>query len=153
MASLDDQIKDAMKTAMKAKEQTTLQTIRMVRAEMQARLNEAGGPTEPSDALWVEVIQSYQKKLKKSQQTYRELGDAGAEKVKDLDAEIAVLKPFLPQMIEGAELEALLDGIIAKTGATGPRDMGKVMGLLMKDHKGSVDGGQVQQLLKAKLNG
>ena len=75
------------------------------------------------------MIQSYQKKLKKSQQTYRDLGDAGAEKVKDLDAEIAVLKPFLPQMIEGAELEALLDGIIAKTGATGPRDMGKVMGL------------------------
>ena len=64
MASLDDQIKEAMKTAMKAKEQTTLQTIRMVRAEMQARLNEAGGPTEPNDALWVEVIQSYQKKLK-----------------------------------------------------------------------------------------
>ena len=52
------------------------------------------------------------------------------KKVKDLDAgEIAVLKPFLPQMIEGAELEALLDGIIAKTGATGPRDMGKVMGV------------------------
>ena len=44
MASLDDQIKEAMKTAMKAKEQTTLQTIRMVRAEMEARLNEAGGP-------------------------------------------------------------------------------------------------------------
>ena len=64
MASLDDQIKDAMKTAMKAKDQTTLQTIRMVRAEMQARLNEAGGPTEPNDTLWVEVIQSYQKKLR-----------------------------------------------------------------------------------------
>ena len=69
------------------------------------------------------------KKLKKSQQTRRDLGDAGAEKVKDLDAEIAVLKPFLPQMIEGAELEALLDGIIAKTGATGPGDLGAGYGL------------------------
>ena len=153
MASLDEQIKDAMKAAMKAKEQTKLQTIRMVRAEMQDRLNQAGGPTETSDALWVEVLQGYQKKLKKSQQTYRELGDAGTEKVAELDAELEVLKPFLPQMIEGAELEALLDDIIAKTGASTPRDMGKVMGLLMKDHKGKVDGGQVQQLLKGKLNG
>ena len=116
MASLDDQIKEAMKTAMKAKEQTTLQTIRMVRAEMQARLNEAGGPTEPNDALWVEVIQSYQKKLKKSQQTYRDLGDAGAEKVKDLDAEIAVLKPFLPQMIEGLNSRRSSMGLSPKPG-------------------------------------
>lgn len=153
MSSLDEQITNAMKTAMKAKDQTTLQTIRMVRAEMQDRLNQAGGPTEATDPLWVEVIQSYQKKLKKSQQTYLELGDAGAGKAAEIDNEIAVLKPFLPQMIEGAELEALLDGIIAKTGASSPRDMGKVMGLLMKDHKGKVDGGQVQQILKAKLNG
>lgn len=152
MTSLDERIRDAMKTSMKAKDQKTLQTIRMVRAEMQDRLNQAGGPTETTDALWVEVLQSYSKKLKKSQQTYLDLGDAGAEKAAELEFEMSVLKPFLPQMIEGAELEAIVDELIAKTGASTPRDTGKVMGLLMKDYKGKVDGGQVQKLLKSKLN-
>ena len=94
MASLDDQIKEAMKTAMKAKEQTTLQTIRMVRAEMQARLNEAGGPTGTKRRALGRSDPKLPKEAQEIQQTYRDLGDAGAEKVKDLDAEIAVLKRF-----------------------------------------------------------
>ncbi|MEM9772721.1 MAG: GatB/YqeY domain-containing protein, partial [Cyanobacteria bacterium P01_D01_bin.73] len=66
--------------------------------------------------------------------------------------ELTILEEFLPAQMTEDEIAAAVEGAIAKTGASSPKDMGKVMGLLMKDLKGKADGKVIQTLVKEKLN-
>ena len=67
--------------------------------------------------------------------------------------ELGILQEYLPEQMTDDEIETVIDELIAKTGASGPRDMGKVMGPAMKQMKGKADGANVQALVKAKLAG
>lgn len=69
------------------------------------------------------------------------------------EAELVILKDYLPQVLEGDELEKAVNEAIQKTGATGARDMGKVMASLMEDYKGRLDGKAVSALVRSKLQG
>ena len=151
--NIEVNLNEAMKTAMKAKDKPTLQAIRMAKAAMQERVNGANPPKEVNDGVWQEVIASYCKKLGKSADEYRKLGEAGAGKLADIEYEISVLKPYLPALIEGAELETIVKEAISTAGATEPKDTGKVMGLIMKNHKGKVDSGVVKKLVQTQLGG
>ena len=149
--SIDEQLKDQMKIAMKAKDKQTLGVVRMVRAAMQERMNQPNGPKEATDEIWQEVIAAYMKRMGKAADEYRKTGEQGADKLAELEFELNYLKPFLPAQIEGAELEAVVKEAIAKTGASSMKEMGKVMGFVMKDHKGRVDSKAIKELLQSLL--
>ena len=149
--SIDEQLKDQMKTSMKAKDKQTLGVVRMVRAAMQERMNQPNGPQEATDQIWQEVIGAYIKRMGKAAEEYRKTGEQGAAKLAELEFEISYLKPYLPAQIEGAELEAIVKEAISKTGASTMKEMGKVMGFVMKDHKGRVDSKAIKEILQNLL--
>lgn len=149
--SIEAQLNEAMKTSMKAKDKATLSTIRMVKAAMQDTLNQPNGPTETTDLLWQQVIRGYVKKLDKSGDEYRKLGSAGDSKLKEIEQEKEILKPFLPAQIEGPELQNIVSQAIKESGATTPKDGGRVMGLIMKEYRGRVDSNRVKDLVTQAL--
>ena len=78
--------------------------------------------------------------------------DAGREDLAEKESqELAIIEEYLPQQLSEAEIEAVVDDLIAQVGASSPKDMGKVMGPAMKQLKGRADGSQVQAIVKSKL--
>ena len=149
--SIDEQMLQEMKTAMKAKDKQALGVVRMVRAAMQERMNKPDGPAAPTDEVWQEVIAAYIKRMGKAAEEYEKAGEQGAEKLAELQFEITYLKPFLPAQIEGAQLEEIVKNAIEKTQAASLKDLGKAMGFVMKDHKGRVDSKAVKNALQSLL--
>ena len=149
--SIENRLNVAMKTALKAKDKDTLMTIRMVKAAMQELMNRPKAPEATTDALWQEVIGGYMKKLDKSAEEYKKVGERGQEKLSQIEGEKVFLKPFLPTQIEGEALKAIVMQAIEATGASSPKDTGRVMGSIMKAHKGEVDSKSVKELSAAAL--
>jgi uncharacterized protein YqeY len=107
------------------------------------------GPLD--DALWLDVIASYQKQLRKAREEYAALGERGAEKVPQIDFEIEVCARFLPKLAGEDEVRVAVKEAIARLGVTGPGQAGKVMGDLMKANKGKFDPAMVKRLAEAEL--
>lgn len=142
-----DKIKDDMKVAMKAKEQATLSTLRMLLAKAKDTRIEKG--EDLTDEEMVSVVQSCIKSRRQSVEMFEQ--GARPELVEKEQNEIKILEQYLPQQMTEAEIEGLVDQAIADTGASTKRDMGKVMGAIMGKYKGQVDGKVVQQIAAGKL--
>ena len=151
--SLINRISDDIKSAMKAKDKLRLETVRSVKkillekvVEARAKGNEELSPEEELAAL--------SQLAKQRRDSITQYLDAGrpelAEKEKQ---ELEILQEYLPAQLSEAEVGAIVDKIIAQVGATGPRDMGKVMGPAMKELKGKADGKLVQNAVKQRLAG
>jgi hypothetical protein len=151
--NIDVFLKEEMKTAMRSRDQRTLNVVRMVRARMTERLKEPDGPREASDVLWREVIAAYARQMEKAAEEFRKAGERGAEKLAEAEFEVGYLAKFLPAKLAGAALEELVRQVIAQTGATTARDIGKVMGAVMKEHKEQVDGNEVRRVAQSLLGG
>ena len=147
--SLKEQLTEDMKTAMKAKAEgkQRLAVIRMVRSAI--RQAEIDGKTELDDAGVVSIIS---KEVKSRRDSIEEFRKGGREDlVEQNEAEIAVLMPYLPKQLSEDEIRELVKAAVAQTGASSPKDMGKVMGALMPKVKGRADGKLVNQLVRAQL--
>jgi len=148
MSTLKDNIKDAMKAAMRAKEKARLGTIRMIQAEIK-RIE----VDERIDVDDQRVLAILDKMCKQRRDSISQYEDAGREELADIErAEMAVIQEFLPAALTEAEINELIEQAIASSGAEGPRDMGKVMGILKPQLQGRADMGPVSQLIKARLN-
>jgi uncharacterized protein YqeY len=151
--SLKDQISEDIKTAMKAKDKLRLETVRSIKKvileeESTARGQGKEGLTEEQELA---ILTRLAKQRKDAIAQYT---DASRTDLADKEAaELAIIEEYLPAQISDAEIEAIIDGLIAKTGAASAKDMGKVMGPAMKELKGRADGAKVQALVKAKLAG
>jgi hypothetical protein len=145
--SLKTRINDDMKAAMKAREAARLAAIRLLMAAMKQK--EVDERIELDDAGVVAVIEKMLKQRKDSIAQYE------AAKRQDLaDAErfeVEVLTAYMPQAMGAAELEAIVAGAVADSGAKAPADMGKVMALLKPQIAGRADMGEVSKLVKSKL--
>jgi uncharacterized protein len=97
------------------------------------------------------VLTQLAKQRKDSIEQYQKAGrnELAAQEAQEL----AIIEEYLPQQLSDAEVEAVIDDLIAQTGASSPKDMGKLMGPAMQQLKGRADGGKVQALVKAKLAG
>lgn len=151
--SLKDRISDEIKTAMKARDKVRLQTVRSIKKVILEKESEVR--PKGQDALTpeqeIEVVTQLAKQRKDSIEQYQ---NAGREDLAEKEAqELTILQEYLPEQMSDDDIAAVIDELIAKTGATGPHDMGKVMGPAMKQMKGKADGGKVQALVKAKLAG
>ncbi|MDM8546878.1 GatB/YqeY domain-containing protein [Candidatus Venteria ishoeyi] len=148
MTTLKAQITDDMKTAMKAKDKPRLSTIRLLQAAIKQR--EVDERIELDDTQIIIVLDKMVKQRKDSIEQYEK---AGRQELADQEQfEIDILKTYLPQQLSAAEIEQLIGDAIAQTGASGMRDMGKVMGLLKPQLQGRADMGAVSGLIKQKLS-
>ena len=137
----------ALKDAMKAKDTVALDAVRSIKSAVKLAEIEAGKELTEEDVHAV-----IQKAVKQRRDSIDQFKSGGREDlVKVEEAQVAVLQRFLPAQLSEAEVSALVDAAVAATGASGPKDMGKVMGALMPKVKGKADGGMVNRLVKAKL--
>lgn len=147
MAALKDQITEAMKAAMKAKEKERLGVLRLILSE--CKRVEVDERIELSDERVLAILDKMVKQRRDSAKQYQ---DAGRDELaRQEEYEISVIDDFLPEALSDDELSAIIDQAIADSGAEGPRDMGKVMGLVKPQIQGRADMGAASQLVKQKL--
>ena len=150
---LRDDINNAVKEAMKAKEERKLSTLRMVNSTIKNADIEARGQGKPplSDEALLSVLQ----KMIKQRQEAVELYDKGGrvELAAQEREEIAVISAYLPKQMSEDEVKKAISAIVAETGAAGIKDMGKVIGALKTKYAGQMDFAKASGLVKAALNG
>jgi hypothetical protein len=145
--SLKQQINDDMKAAMRAKETARLGAIRLLLAAMKQR--EVDERIELTDADVVAIIE---KMLKQRRDSISQYKAANRQDLVDVEEfEVTVLQTYMPQQLGEAEIVAAIAEAIAATGAAGPQDMGKVMGVVKPKLAGRADMGKVSGLIKAQL--
>jgi uncharacterized protein YqeY len=147
-----DDIKTATIAAMKGGDKETTGTLRLVQAAIQNRDIEArtGSAPRDDDALVTEVLQKMVKQRRESADIYRKNGREDRAAVEE--AEIAVIERFLPQQLSDAEAEAKVREIIAETGASSMKDMGRVMALVKERLGASIEPARASGLVKAALS-
>ena len=147
--SLKEKITDDVKTAMRAKEEARLGTLRMLTAAIKQR--EVDGRIQLDDAQVVAVIE---KLLKQSRESIEQFEKGGRKDLADKErSEMAVWQVYMPQQLSDAEIDKFVAEAIATTSASSIKDMGKVMGILKTQLQGRADMGQVGSKIKAKLGG
>ena len=146
--SLELKINQDLKAAMKAKDQAAMRTIRAVKSAIMLQKTDGSG-VEMDEAMGIKLIQKLIKQRKDSLEIYNKQGR------EDLAAtereEIAVLQNYLPQQLSVEELKPIIQEIIAKTGASSMKDMGKVMGMANGQLKGQADGKTISMVVKELL--
>ncbi len=145
--SLQDQLTNDMKDAMRAKDTLRLSTIRQLRSAIKNKEIELGKSLD--DEAVVGVVTTQSKQRREAALMYRE-NDRPELAAKE-DAEFEILLAYLPVQLGESELCAIISAVIAEVGATSPRDMGKVMGLVMAKTRGCANGKLVNQLVKELL--
>jgi len=146
---LVDRLTEDMKTAMKARESLRVQTLRFTLADIKNVRIEKG--EDLTDEEVVGVLRRAVKRREESIEQYR--GGGGEDLAEKEAAEAEILRAYLPQLMDGEALAAAVDAAIAETGATSPKEMGKVMKHVMAAHAGKVDGKQVQAMVRERLGG
>ncbi|WP_297903194.1 GatB/YqeY domain-containing protein [uncultured Parabacteroides sp.] len=147
---LFEQVSEDIKNAMKAKDKVALETLRNVKKFFLEAKTAPGANDTLTDADALKIMQKLVKQGKDSaaiyvQQGRQDLADTELEQVK-------VIEKYLPQQMSAEELEKELKAIIAQVGATGPKDMGKVMGMASKALAGRAEGRVISETVKRLLN-
>ena len=147
--TLKDRISDDMKNAMRAKDTARLGTIRLLQAAMKQK--EVDERITLDDAAVIAIVDKLIKQRKDSVAAFVQ---ANRQDLADVEqAEIGVLEVYLPQRLSAAEIEAAVKAIVSSVGASGPGDMGKVMGAVKAQLAGKADMGLVSAAVKAALAG
>ncbi len=147
---LFDQVSEDIKTAMKAKDKVALETLRNVKKFFIEAKTAPGANDTLSDVDAVKIMQKLVKQGKDAATVYDQQGRqdlADAEK-----AQVAIIEKYLPKQMSAEELEAEIKAIIAQVGASGPQDMGKVMGVATKSLAGKTEGRAISEAVKRLLN-
>ena len=145
--SLKAQITEDMKTAMRAKDTERLGTIRLLQAAMKQK--EVDERVELDDTMVIAIVD---KMIKQRKDSIAAFETANRQDLADKEkAEIAVIEGYLPQRMSAEEITTTVKAIVAEVGATGPGDMGKVMGAVKAKLAGKADMGLVSAAVKAAL--
>jgi uncharacterized protein len=146
---LIDDVQQAMFQAMKARRGDEAAALRLALSALKSAAIDARGDLPDEQA--VAVLQREARKRREAEQAYR---DAGRQDRADGEAfERSVIERFLPAMLAPEELARLVDEAVAASGASGPKELGKVMGRLMAQVKGRADGNEVRRLVLERLGG
>ncbi len=146
--SIQEQLLDAMKVAMKAKDSLRLTTIRMARTAL--KNVEIDTRQELDEAAAIKVLSTLVKQRREAAEAYRETRPELAEKE---ELEVVILQEFLPAQLSEAEIEALVAKAVAESGAGSMKDMGAVMKLVTPQTTGRADGKLVSNLVRKLLAG
>lgn len=147
--SLTDQINNDLKEAMKAKDTTTLTALRAIKSQLLLAATEKGGGESTEDAE-IKMLQKQVKQRKESAELYK---TQGRPDLADAElAEAAIIEKYLPKQLSEDELKPILQSIIEKVGASGPQDMGKVMGAASQQLAGQADGKTISAVVRQLLS-
>ena len=147
--TLSQRIESAMRDAMRARDSRRTQTLRMAMAA--AHNQRIGLGRDLTDDEVVDVLARQVKQRRESIEMYRAGGRE--DRAADEEAEAGILTEFLPQQLDEGEIEALVRAAVAETGASGPADIGRVMGRVAPQTKGRADGKQVSDIARRVLGG
>ena len=150
---LRDDINNAVKDAMRAKDERKLSTLRMVNSTIKNADIDARGQGKPplSDADLLGVFQKMIKQRQESVELYQKGGRA--DLVKQEQEEIAIISGYLPKQMSDDEMKAAIEAAVKETGAAGMKDMGKVIGVLRGKYAGQMDMAKASGMVKARLSG
>jgi len=147
--SLQKQVMDKMKEAMKAKDTVALQALRAVKSAFLLAKTETGVQADITEEQELKIIQKQVKQRKDSAAIFIE---QGRQDLADPElAELAVLEQFMPEALSEEEIEGVVIATIDDLGASGMKDMGKVMGIVSKELAGKADGKTISTLVKKNL--
>jgi uncharacterized protein YqeY len=151
--ALAQQLDDTLKSAIKEKDSRTANVVRMLKTRLTERTTAKGFSGQVDDALVVDVIGAYRKQLQKALAEYEKLGDRGAGQATELRFEIEFCERFLPKGMDEVALRALVAERLKALHITDPKQAGRLVGDVMKTHKGQVEANDVkrvaEELLKA----
>ncbi len=143
--AIRDEIDAKLRQARIDKDERTRNVIGMLKNKVLLELKSGKGRTE-DDELWKETLAAYVKQLQKSLPEFDKAGERGAEAKAEAEFELQFCSQFLPSKLDEAATEAIVRKIAADNGITSAREMGKLMGLVMKGHKDEVDGAIVKKV-------
>lgn len=146
---LFDQISNDIKEAMKARDKVRLDTLRNIKKVFLEAKTAPGANDELTDDAAMKILQKLAKQGKESAATYVQQGRQ--DLADDELAQVAVIEGYLPKPLTDEEIEAAVKEIIAQTGASSIKEMGKVMGIASKQMAGKADGGKISQIVKKLL--
>jgi hypothetical protein len=147
-----DDIKAALVTAMKSGDKQRTATIRLIQSAIKNRDIElrTGAAAGDDDAMVTEVLQKMVKQRRESIALYEQ---GGRQELADSEkAEVEVIEGFLPRQMSEDEAKAAIEAIVAETGASSVKDMGRVMAAMKERHAGALDMSRASQLVKARLS-
>ena len=147
--NLEARIMEQLKTAMKAKDEVALRTLRAIKAAILVEKTAEGAKDELSEADEMKMLQKMAKQRRDSLDIFTTQGRADLAAKEE--EELRVIEGFLPKQLSEEELRTELQKVIADTGASGPQDMGKVMGAATKALAGRADGKAVSAMVKELL--
>ncbi len=147
--SLQKQVMDKMKEAMKAKDTVALQALRSVKSAFLLAKTETGAGEDLSETQEIKIIQKQVKQRKDSAAIFLKQGREDLAKP-ELE-EVKILEQFLPEALSDEEIENVVQKTIKDLGATGMQDMGKVMGVVSKKLAGKADGKTISTFVKQNL--
>jgi len=143
---LEQQLNDTLKQAMKDKDQATSDVVRMIKTKIMERRTAKGFTGQVDDALITDVIAAYRKQLQKAVEEFEKVGDKGKEQADQLRFEIQFCERFLPKQLDAAALHALVKERMTALGVTDVKQVGKLLGDIMKTHKGLVEANDIKRV-------
>ncbi len=148
--SLTDQINNDIKEAMKAKDKVRLTTLRAIKSQLLLAATEKDAGGADADEASIKMLQKLVKQRKESAALYAEQNrnDLAEPEL----AEAAIIEKYLPAQLSEEELKPIIQAVIDKVGATGPQDMGKVMGASTKELAGKADGKTISTVVRQLLS-
>ena len=149
--SLLNSLNDELKAAMRAKDSLKLEALRAIKSAVLLVKTATAGDVDLTKEEEIKLLQKLVKQRKDSAVIFKEQNrdDLAAPE----EAQARVIAQFLPDQLSQQEIEQIVDEIVAKTGAQGMKDMGKVMGMASKEMAGKADGKTISTIVKQKLNG
>jgi uncharacterized protein len=149
--SVEQALNDTLTQAMRAKDARTADVVRMLKSRLTERRTAKGFSGQVDDALVLDVIGAYRKSLQKALPDYEKAGERGQTQAAQLRFEIEFCERFLPRGLDDAALRALVRERLTALGITDARQVGRVVGDVMKTHKGLVEAGDVKRLAEELL--
>jgi len=149
--ALAQQLDDTLKAAIKEKDTRTANVVRMLTTKLTERTTAKGFSGPVDDALVVDVIGAYRKQLQKAVAEYEKVGDRGAAQAAELRFEIAFCERYLPKGMDEAALRTLVAERLQALGISDAKQAGRVVGDVMKTHKGQVEAADVKRVAEELL--
>ena len=149
--SLLNSLNDELKAAMRAKDSLKLEALRAIKSAVLLVKTATAGDVDLTKEEEIKLLQKLVKQRKDSAAIFKEQNRDDLATPEE--AQAGVIAQFLPEQLSQQEIEQIVEEIIAKTGAQGMKDMGKVMGMASKEMAGKADGKTISTIVKQKLNG
>ena len=148
---LEQTLNDQLTRAIKDKDTRTANVLRMLKTRLQERKTAKGFGGVVDDALVLDVIGAYRKQLQKALGEFEALGERGAEQAAQLRFEVGFCEGFLPKGMDEAAVRALVAERVAALGIADPKQVGRLVGDVMKTHKGQVEATDVKRIAEEIL--